>query len=194
MKKILSLLLLLSTLFAFVSCDMTSSELDDDYDTTKPTSSTRTTTTTSGSDWELREYIDEFDRPTGDKFIQTTVSGTFSNSATTGSTLKATVQVTKDSIAIMLWEYGSHLVKGTFDTNNYSITILDQNDTKHYYSGYMYEDGTRIYVNDSYRSELLSYLKKGGEISFYLVYSKYSKSTYSFTISTKGFSSLYSQL
>lgn len=144
--------------------------------------------------WEMGEFVDEFKQPTGEKYIATDVYGTFSNSATSNSRLLACVQVTSDSIAFMLWEYGSQLVKGTFDLNEYSITVLDQNGRKHYLDGYMYEDSTRIFVSSSDESELLALLKKPGELSFYLKYSKYTSSTYLFTIETAGFSSLYSEI
>lgn len=161
-------------------------------------------TTTSGicsrcgknfSSWEIGEFVDEFKQPTGEKYISTTVyDGTFSNSATTNSALSACVQVTSDGIAIMLWEYGSQLVKGTFDTNDYSITVLDNNGTKHYLQGTMYKGGIRIYISEANENDLIALLKQPGSLNFYLKYSKYTTSTYLFSIETDGFSALYSQI
>lgn len=146
------------------------------------------------SDWELGEFVDEFEQPTGIEYLAIWVKGTFSNSATTNSKLDACIQVTSNDIAFMLLEYGSHLVKGTFDSNPYSITVLDQNGVKHYLDGNMYEDGTRVYLSNSDESELLNLLKKPGEITFHLKYSKYSSSTYLFKVRTDGFASLYSNM
>lgn len=161
-------------------------------------------TTTSGvcsrcdevfTSWEIGEFVDEFKKPTGEKYVSIDVyDGAFSNSATTDSTLYAIVQVTKDDIGIMLWEYGSNLVKGIFDYNQYSITVLDQSGKKHYLTGTLYEGNTRIYIDSAYEAEMLDILVKGGEISFYLEDSKYSVSTYLFSVNCNGFSSLYTQI
>ncbi|MGM9666833.1 MAG: hypothetical protein ACI3XN_02100 [Eubacteriales bacterium] len=145
--------------------------------------------------WKIDEFVDEFKQPTGEKFVAAYVYGTFSNSATTNSKLYAGIQVTSNDIAIMLWEYGSQLVKGTFDTNKYDITVLDTMGKKHYFSGTMYKSGTRIYVSSSDKSELLALLKKSGTLKLYVAEdSKYSRSTYLFSIETDGFTSLYMQI
>ncbi len=146
------------------------------------------------SSWEISEYVDEFQQPTGEKFVTTDAYGTFSNSATTNSELYACVQVTTEDIAIMLWEYGSYLVKGVYDTDTYSITVLDENGIKHYFNGVMYEDGTRIYISSAQYTKFRSLLKKPQELSIYLKYSKYTTSTYLFTIETDGFFDLYSEI
>ena len=145
--------------------------------------------------WELSEFVDEFDRPTGEKYLVTVADGTFSNSATTNSELIAAVQVTSEDIAIFLFEYGrGNAVKCSYGTDKYSITVLDQNGKKHYFDGGMYEGTNRIYLYSSDKTEFLNLLKKGGEISIYLVNDKYTLSEYLFSIDATGFSSLYSQL
>ena len=201
MKKAILFLLALSMIFSFASCDIATIEDDWDIDYSNDSSSSSTDPDEYGGNgddtsttWELGEFVDEFNRPTGNKYVSTTVSGTFSNSATTNSDLYASVQVTSSDIAIMLWEYGSYLVKGTYDTNNYSITVLDQNGAKHYLSGTMHKNGTRVYLSSSDREDLLSLLQTSGTLSFYLEFSKYSRSTYLFSVETDGFSSLYSEL
>ena len=146
------------------------------------------------SAWELGEFVDEFKQPTGDKYISTTVTdGSFSNSATTNSELAAGVQVTSTTFAIMLWRYGSSLVKASY-SETYSITVLDQYGTRHYFTGYMPEDGFRIYVYGSDKEGLLNILRQPGEVSFYLETSKYTLSTYLFTIDATGFAELYAEL
>ncbi|MBR2340385.1 MAG: hypothetical protein IKA74_06095 [Clostridia bacterium] len=158
---------------------------------------TTPTTTEENSSifWRSGEFIDEFERPTGEKYIFIVSYGKFTNSSTAESNLKIELQVTKDSFAIMLWEYGNILVTGTsYGPKNFSITVLDQNEIKHYYSGQMPSYGTRIYIDNLHREDLLSLLNESGEIKFYIEYSEYTKSSYLFTVSTTGFSSLYSQL
>ena len=146
------------------------------------------------SSWELGEFVDEFNQPTGKKYVASSAYGTFSNSATTNSKLYASVQVTSTDIAFMLWEYGSSLVKGIFDSNSYSITVLDSKGVKHYFHGRMYENSSRVYVDYSDKDDLLNLLKSGEKLSFYLVFSKYTTSSYLFSIDTTGFSSLYSNI
>ncbi len=146
------------------------------------------------SSWETGEYTDEFNQPTGKKYMVTESYGTFSNSATTDSKLYAAVQIDKDNIAIMMWEYGSYLVKGTFDYEDYKITILDENGTKHYFTGTIYKSGTRIYFDDADRNEVLTLLRKNDTLKIYLQSTKYSISKYLFTIETKGFTTTYNSI
>lgn len=144
--------------------------------------------------WEIGEYTDEFDRPTGKKYISIEVDGTFSNSATTDSKLIAILQIDRDNIGIMLFEYGSHIVKGIFDYEDYSITILDDNGQKHYFTGTIYEGGTRVYFEDSDRTKIINLLNSNDDVKIYVKSTKYSISTYLFTVNTKGFSSTYNSI
>ena len=60
---------------------------------------------TSFSKWQKRNYVDEFDNPTGEVFISPVdyLSGKFSNSATTNSKLTAYIRVDDSDFQIMLW-------------------------------------------------------------------------------------------
>ncbi len=144
--------------------------------------------------WEIGEYTDEFGLPTGNKYILVDSYGTFSNSATTNSKLYAALQIDKSNIGIMLWEYGSHLVKGTFDSESYPITILDSNGTKHSFTGTIYKSDTRVYFRSADREKVLNLLRNNSKLSVYLKSSKYSISTYLFEIDTKGFNEAYKQI
>lgn len=146
------------------------------------------------SAWEIGEYNDEFDMPSGVKYIITDSYGTFSNSATSNSTLYAAVQIDQEDIGIMLWEYGSMLVKGVYDYESYSITILDENGTKHYFTGTIYQGGTRVYFKYNDRASVISLLQNNDSLKIYLKTSKYSVSTYLFEIETKGFYFAYNQI
>jgi len=149
----------------------------------------------SFSKWEKRYYVDEFNNPTSNAFIAPTdtISGTFSNSATTNSRLNAYVRVNSDDCEIMLWEYGSSLVKA-YSTTDYDITILLPNGTKKYFTGTMYKNGTVICF-DNY-SEIIALLKNtDGILKFYIKEdSKHGvNSTYLFEVNTSGFKNLYNQ-
>ena len=160
-------------------------------------------TTTSGicsrcgenfSKWKVGEYTDEFKQPTGKKYMSVDSYGTFSNSATTNSTLYAILQIDKDNIGIMMWEYGNYLLKGTFDYENYDITILDEKGTKYYFDGIIYKSGTRVYFDDSDREAVLQLLRNNNTLKIYLKSTKYSISTYLFTVETSGFTETYKSI
>lgn len=147
------------------------------------------------SAWEISEYTDEFNMPTSEKYIiSIDLYGTFSNSATTNSKLYAALQIDKSDIGIMLWEYGSHLVKGTFDSESYPITILDSSGAKHSFTGTIYKSDTRVYFRSADRERVLNLLRNNNKLSIYLKSSKYSISTYLFEIDTKGFNEAYKQI
>ena len=65
--------------------------------------------------WFIKNYVDDFGDPTDDCFMYGTFSGTFSNTATTGSDLKVLVAVMPESIgdgymiSFRLLEYEDHL-------------------------------------------------------------------------------------
>lgn len=144
------------------------------------------------SDWFVGEYTDEFDMPTGKKYIAIYgTDGEFSNSATSDSDLTAVLQIDGDNIGIMLWEYGRSLVKGVYDSTSYSITILDANGTRHNFTGTMTKGNTRVYFKSTDRAKIINILKQEGETMIYLKNSKYTVSTYLFALDTKGFSEAY---
>ena len=148
----------------------------------------------SFSEWEIGEYTDEFNAPTGNKYVLVEAYGTFSNSATTNSTLLAALQIDKDYVRIMMWEYGRNLLKGTFDYENYKITILDENNVKHHFTGTIYQSGTRIYFADQDRNSIFDLLRSNETLKFYLESTKYSISKYLFTLNVAGFDAAYNSI
>lgn len=144
--------------------------------------------------WELGYYVDEFRNPTDFAFVKTYSYGRFSNSATTDSDLTAIVQVDTEDVMIVLIEYSQNYVKCSYEYDEYDIVMLDPNGKKHYLKGTMYEGSFRIYVDDEYKSTVLDALKTPGTVSFYIVRSELLTSTYSFSIETSNFSTLYEEL
>lgn len=89
----------------FLVC-CTSNHTDKENDTTE------TIDETTISIWEEKEFVDEFDTPTGERFLQTVIEGKFSNSASTNEDLRVILSVDKDSTMYFKFaEYNSHLVK-----------------------------------------------------------------------------------
>ncbi len=146
------------------------------------------------SSWEQGEYVDEFKQPTGKKYLFCDSTGTFSNSATTNSKLSVALQVDLDDIGIMMLEYGNILVKGIYDSEDYSITILDDDNVKYYYTGTIYKGGIRIYFKNADEGSVLNLLKNNSQLQFYIKSTKYSISTYLFSINTVGFTAAYESL
>ena len=145
--------------------------------------------------WVIKYYVDEFNEYTDIKYITTSsdIVGTFSNSATTNSLLKARFLIDAENVAIKLFEYGSSTVKSYY-TATYKITMKDTAGTKHTIYGVMYDGGDRVNIKEEYEELVINTLKKPGTVSFYLVESKYTTSTYLFTVNTGNFSTLYNQL
>ena len=161
------------------------------------TTSTGTCTrcSVSFSKWEKRYYTDEFNNPTTNAFIAPVdmLSGTFSNSATTNSKLSAYVRVDDEDCQIMLWEYGSNLVKA-YSSTDYNITILLPDGTKKYFTGTMYKNGQVINFDD-YNGILTLLKSTNGSLKIYIKEdSDYGvNSTYLFEVNTSGFKNLYNQ-
>ena len=89
----------------FLVC-CTSSQKDKGIDTTEIPNEAMS------SIWEEKEFVDEFDTPSGEKFLQTKIEGKFSNSASTNEDLTIILSVDKDSTLYFKFEeYNSHLVK-----------------------------------------------------------------------------------
>ena len=141
--------------------------------------------------WEIAFYVDDFNNPTDEAYIRNSdvLYGTFSNSATTDSTLYAKVLIDADDIAIKLWEYGRNEVKA-YTSTDYKITILDDSGTKHYTTGTMYKNGDRIRLADWTLVNLLQYNTK---LKIYIQEnSKYGvNSTYLFSVNNGNFNSIY---
>lgn len=156
--------------------------------------------------WLLCEFEDEFERPTGKKYIINSVSdGTFKNTknSTKKFKLTATVQVLSNAIAIYLWEYGDELVGSGDSLSNviignssteYNLTVLDSKDKKHYFTGCMEANEVYILIADEDKNPLFEILKQEGTVSFYLEENRNNGSTYLFTINADGFNEMYSQI
>lgn len=140
--------------------------------------------------WQVKYYVDEFNNPTTEGYITTKeyVVGTFSNSATTNSTLYVIWLIDKDGVAIKLAEYGRNVVKSSYDSTDYSITMLDPDGNKVSMTGTMYKGGDRIYIDSKYKSKVLDALKRNLTVSFRIDETgKYASSSYLFKMEDTSF-------
>ena len=225
MKKFFSIcLMLVMCLTVFVSCGSdNSSELSAEIEslraenealkeqmtetTTEATTTTvEETTTTSETEkinesaWELTYYVDDFKRPTDEAFLYGEFKGTFSNSATTNSSLIATMGIERysydgeitDSARIQLFEYNSNLVKNFYSKGKYyNIQILEENDNIITESGYMMSEGTAISVwGDKDQNSIINALKNNGKLTF-RIDEEDGMDTYLFDVDCTGFKELF---
>ena len=140
--------------------------------------------------WKIKYYVDEFNNPTTEGYITTKeyVKGTFNNSATTNSLLYVIWLIDKDDVAIKLAEYGSNVVKSSYDTTYYSIVMLDPDGKKVSMTGTMYKGGDRIYIDTSYESTVLEALKRNSSVTFKITEKgKYASSDYLFKMEDTSF-------
>lgn len=147
--------------------------------------------------WEMYYYVDEFNEPTEDWYIVNNdpVTGTFSNSATTNSDLALLVTYDyQNRIAFILYEYGKYQVKNVWDTEAYRIVMRTPDGTDHEMKGYIYENGDRLVLDDSYVDDVISALTGDGEISFYMQSERHETTRYLFTISASNFADKYNSV
>jgi len=152
----------------------------------------------SSGTWGIKFYIDEFQQPTSDKYISTKdlVRGTFSNSATTNSALSILFIIDADSLAIALNEYGSSRVKNSSSSNyvTYNITLLTVDKNKLNVKGTMRPGSDRINISGEDKDAVISALSKQGGVSFYIVQSDRTTTTYLFSVETDNFAEEYQSL
>ena len=143
-------------------------------------------------------YVDEFNQPTNDGYVATDVyiPGTFSNSATTDSLLYVQLLVDKEDVTFFLYEYGRNLVKNSssYYVDEYDITMKTADGTKHNLTGTIYCGGDRLYIDDAYKTRVLEALKSGENVSFYIVESERTTTTYLFSVATSNFAEEYAAL
>ena len=176
---------------------------DDTYtaDVEKESSDTLVSSKTSVI-WTKGEFKDEFDNPTGEKYIKTTVNGTYNDTFTEEGNLKAEVRVSETDVSIYLWENGTDEIELLYgDSLRFDITVLDQNNIKHQYLSYLYDGKSYLDVDDygmfSFESavDLIALLyQTQGTVKFYIENSDDKDNNYSFSINTEGFADLYNEI
>lgn len=166
----------------------------------------------STSTWQIQEFVDEFNDPTGDKYIVAgPFEGTFSNSATSNSELLAYVFCDGNNLWIELHEYGTFRVVNTFSrSKQYNVAIkvtldhLDFTSSRFYFKGIISGGSDRLYVSDDmYLSDfassivssevngvtyenIIDVLKRSKDVKFAISSADKSLDKYNFAISDNG--------
>lgn len=148
--------------------------------------------------WSVNYYVDDFQQPTDEWYItaNTSFSGTFSNSATTNSKLTVQVAVDAEDIAFFLYEYGRSQVKNPSSNyvDEYDITMRTADGTDHSLSGTVYCGGDRLMIEGKDMDTVLAAMKDGGTISFHIVESDRTTTSYLFSLEASNFSQVYEEM
>jgi len=150
--------------------------------------------------WEERQYVDEFELPTGDTYVSNKypIVGKFSNSATTDSSLEVYLfyddgQIDNyydiGSVWLRLIEYGSYIVTNSYSkSQEYSVSIMDPQGTKYSLTGIMYSESDRLTFNVKDSETIINALCQDGLVRFSI---QGQNSKYLFNIAdSSGFSSM----
>lgn len=148
--------------------------------------------------WSVNYYVDDFQQPTDEWYItaNTSFSGTFSNSATTNSKLAVQVAVDAEDVAFFLYEYGRSQVKNPSSNyvDEYDITMRTADGTDHSLSGTVYCGGDRLMIEGKDMDTVLAAMKDGGTISFHIVESDRTTTSYLFSLEASNFSQVYEEM
>ena len=162
----------------------------------------------SFGEWKINYYVDEFGDPTSNGYIsnKSSIFGTFSNSATTNSKLRAYFLISEDfddfgnkmnnSVSIKLFEYArKNEVKGSIVSKQYKM-LVKHNGVKVNTKFTLYNYSDRASIKSDQVNEFIDLLKLGGRFQFILnEVGQYSQSAYKLSIDTaSGFDNAWNQM
>ena len=158
----------------------------------QPTAQQATPSTTNV--WTSDFYKDEFNNPTDRAYIinVTPFTGTFGNSATTDSELKAYVYSEPSSVSFTLIEYGDNIVKGDFsEPEIFDINVLTPTGETVLMQGSLYNGASGITLGD-FSTRFNDILRTNGEVRVSMVSQRTATTKYFFTIpASDNFADLY---
>lgn len=158
--------------FEIASSESTSAEEDSSAEDTEPEVL---------KNWEKSFYVDDFDEPTEEWYVQSSFSGTFSNSATTDSKLTGYILIDQEDITFFLYEYGRNQVKNIYSRDEaYTIVARLSDETTKEFKGSIYSKGDRIIVENAESMKKL--LLEEEKIKFYIYESDNSLTNYLFEV------------
>jgi len=136
---------------------------------------------TAYSQWEVGNYVDEFGEKTDDVFFHQTVSGTFSNSASTNAKCSYFIEHTKveEVLAISIYPYGRSLKESFYDDTFQDVKIKKPSGELVTIEAFCF-DGM-IYFSEEEYVQLMDALKEKGEYKVAMTYNTdYAQSSYRF--------------
>lgn len=78
--------------------------------------------------------------------------------------------------------------------DEYNVTMKRADGTKYDLTGTIYCGGDRLIIDSACKSQVLEALKSGEKVSFYIVESERTTTTYLFTVNTSNFAEKYTEL
>jgi len=136
---------------------------------------------TAYSQWEIGNYVDEFGEKTDDVFFHQTVSGTFSNSASTNAKCSYFIEHTKveEVLAISIYPYGRSLKESFYDDTFQDVKIKKPSGEVVTIEAFCFK-GMICFSEEEY-VQLMDALKEKGEYKVAMTYNTdYAQSSYRF--------------
>ncbi len=136
---------------------------------------------TAYSQWEIGNYVDEFGEKTDDVFFHQTVSGTFSNSASTNAKCSYFIEHTKveEVLAISIYPYGRSLKESFYDDTFQDVKIKKPSGEVVTIEAFCFKG--MIYFSEEEYVQLMDALKEKGEYKVAMTYNTdYAQSSYRF--------------
>jgi hypothetical protein len=136
---------------------------------------------TAYSQWEVGNYVDEFGEKTDDVFFHQTVSGTFSNSASTNAKCSYFIEHTKveEVLAISIYPYGRSLKESFYDDTFQDVKIKKPSGEVVTIEAFCFKG--MIYFSEEEYVQLMDALKEKGEYKVAMTYNTdYAQSSYRF--------------
>lgn len=119
--------------------------------------------------WEERQYVDEFELPTGDTYVSNKypIVGKFSNSATTDSSLEVYLFYDKGVISLRLIEYGSYIVKNSYSkAEEYKVSLMDPQGARYSLTGSMSSKSDMLRFDEDDSKTIVKALCQNGLVRF----------------------------
>ena len=140
--------------------------------------------------WTIKSYVDDYGRPTDQKYVETSFIGTFSNTATRRSDCVGLFRINdSDEIEIVIYEYGSHRTSGYGMDDIYYLTVFDDNDNV-LATAEAWLGNTRFTVmQTNAANDVIRAISTHDHVQMRLSGGKYVQSTYWFGFDTTGFAS-----
>jgi len=124
----------------------------------------------SFAQWDIGYYLDDFGEETEERFLHQTVSGTFSNSASTNAKCSYFIEHSKveEMLFISIYPYGRSLKESFYDDTFQDVKIKKPSGEVVTIEAFCF-DGM-IYFSEEEYVQLMDAIKERGEYKVYMKY------------------------
>jgi len=131
------------------------------------------------SQWEIRNFTNEFNEKTEHTYKYLLCDGTFSNSATLKSNLSVVFFDLNKEVSIKLYEYNKYLA--TFKKCSY-VYVKVKNPKGVIETFKFKENNKQLFIKNKNKLIFLDFIKDVGVYKFYIKDNNYGVSTYNFNV------------